>query len=310
MSGNDTPPGSGEFVSATPVVYFMPPAEESRKIDLIDYLHAVWERKIFICAVTLVFIVLGVIWALISPPVYRVDVVLTPTQSGRTSALAGRLGGLASLAGLDLNAGNEATQAVAILSSRAYAESFIADNNLLPVLFAEEWDAQAKTWKDPDPAKQPNLWNAVTFFHKNVLTVDQDAVTGLVRMSVEWTDPNLAADWARQLVDRINVQLQTRALQYGESKLQYLNTELQRTNQVEVRAAIAYVIQEQVQSIALAKGETEYAFRIIDPPRVPMEKVRPKRTLIAVLSAMVGGLFSLAIVTLLYLTKVYRSKPT
>jgi uncharacterized protein involved in exopolysaccharide biosynthesis len=297
---SDESQSSHEGSMVPPVVYLVRREDESGKIDLADFFRLLWARKLLIIGITLLFAALGVAWALLSTPVFRVDVVLAPSQS-RNSALPNRLGGLATLAGIDLNTGGENIQAVAILGSRAFSESFIADNNLLPVLYADQWDAATKTWKNMEPGEQPNLWKAVNFFLDEVITVEQDPATGLVRLSVEWTDPELAAAWAQELVNRINEQTRARALKYAESKLEYLNSELQRNTLIEVRAAITYVIQDQVQTIALAKSESEYAFRVVDPPRVPMERVRPKRALIVVLAAMAGGILSVCIVTVMYL---------
>ncbi len=145
--------------------------------------------------------------------------MLASVQSARTSSISGRLGGLASLAGITLNAGGDNTQAFAVLSSRAFAESFIVDNQLMPVFFPDDWDASAKTWKSQEPSEQPALWDGVKYFTDEVLLLEQDPVSGLVTLAVEWPDPQVAAAWAQQLVERINEQLRTRDLDQAQKKL-------------------------------------------------------------------------------------------
>ena len=287
--------------SAPLVAYLAYPQEQGRSLELGELIAECWRRKWLIVAITGAFIVAGVAWALLSTPFYRAEVVLAPVQTARAPNLAGRLGGLAGLAGLALNTGGDNTQAFAVLGSRAFAESFIVDNQLLPVLYPDEWDAAKKAWKSSDPLDQPSLWEAVKYFTEDVLFLEQDAVTGLVTMAVEWTDAQVAATWAQQLVERINEQLRTRDLEQAERKLAYLNTQLAEASLLEVRQAISGVIEEQIQTVTLAKGEPEYAFRVIDPPRVPVDKERPKRALICVLAALAGGLVSLCVVLVLYL---------
>ena len=306
MPMNDNRPQEQVPAPAAPLVaYLAYPQEQGRSLELGDLVAECWRRKWLIVAITGVWIAVGVAWALLSTPIYRVEVVLAPVQSARAPNLAGRLGGLAGLAGLTLNTGGDNTQAFAVLGSRAFAESFIVDHQLLPVLYPDEWDAAKKAWKAGDPLEQPTLWEAVKDFTDDVLFVEQDAVTGLVTMAVEWTDAEVAAAWAQQLVDRINLQLRTRDLEQAERKLAYLNTQLGEASLLEVRQAISGVIEEQIQTVTLAKGEPEYAFRVIDPPRVPMDKERPKRALIVVLAALAGGLVSLCVVLVMYLRAPY-----
>ncbi len=287
--------------SAPLVAYLAYPQEQGQSLELGELVAECWRRKWLIVAIAGLFVVAGVAWALLATPVYRVEVVLSPVQTARTPNLSGRLGGLASLAGISLTTGGDNTQAFAVLGSRAFTESFIVDNQLLPVLYPDDWDAGRKAWKASDPLEQPTLWEAVKDFTEDVLFLEQDAVTGLVTMAIEWTDPEVAAAWAQQLVDRINEQLRTRDLERAERKLAYLNEQLGEAALLEVRQAISGVIEEQIQTVTLAKGETEYAFRVIDPPRVPVDKERPKRALIVVLAGLAGGLVSLCVVLVLHL---------
>ncbi len=283
------------------VAYLAYPQEQGRSLELGELVAECWRRKWLIVAITGAFIVAGVAWALLATPIFRAEVVLAPVHTASAPNLAGRLGGLAGLAGLTLNTGGDNTQAFAVLSSRAFAESFIVDNQLMPALYPDDWDAVKKAWKSSDPLEQPSVWEAVKFFTEDVVLLEQDAVTGLVMLAIEWTDPEVAATWAQQLVERINQQLRTRDLEQAERKLEYLNAQLGEASLLEVRQAISGVIEEQIQTVTLAKGEPEYAFRVIDPPRAPMERVRPKRALICVLAALAGGLVSLCVVLALYL---------
>ena len=282
--------------SAPPVIYMVSESGARGTADLTDLFVEMWQRKWLLLAIAFAFSLAGVAWALLATPIYRVEVVLAPVQPPRGANVAGRLGGLASLAGLNLGSGGDDTQAIAILGSRAFAEAFIADNNLLPVLFPDEWDAAGKKWASDDPVDQPTLWDGVKYIQENVLSVEQDAATGLATLMVEWADAKVAAVWAQQLVDRINEQLRKRDLDQAERKLKYLSSELEGANLLEVREAIASIIEEQVQIIALARGETEYAFRVIDPPRVPNKRVRPMRALIVVLAALAGGLVGTCVI--------------
>lgn len=73
------------------------------EIDLIELAKLIWSRRLFIAKITGVFVVLGLIIALTSPEEYETSCVLIPEAINEQGKLGGSLGGLASIAGLDLN---------------------------------------------------------------------------------------------------------------------------------------------------------------------------------------------------------------
>ena len=73
----------------------------------------------------------------------------------------------------------------------------------------------------------------------------------------------------------------------------YLNDRLESASLVELRQAISRLIENEVQVMMVAEGETEYAFTVIDPPRIPLERIRPQRKLIVFLSGTLGGMIGI-----------------
>ena len=63
------------------------------------------------------------------------------------------------------------------------------------------------------------------------------------------------------------------------------------------------LIEEQTKTLMLAEVKDEYAFKVIDPPVVPEEKVGPKRALICILSILLGGMLGVAIVLIRYVSR-------
>src|SRR6185369_7489122 len=111
----------------------------------------------------------GVI-AFTSTPIYRSSVLLIPANIERGGALGnlsstlGQLGGLASLAGIDVSGRQaETEEAMAVLKSRHFTEGFIRDRNLMPVLYENKWDAEKQRWKVPQ-SEQPTAGKAYALF--------------------------------------------------------------------------------------------------------------------------------------------------
>ena len=122
-----------------------------------------------------------------------------------------------------------------------------------------------------------------------MLTVSSDKKTNLVTLAIEWKDPELAAQWANQLVARLNHYLRQRAISESQANLEYLHRELARTQVEDIRKALFELISQEQKKAMLANTRVQYAFRVLDAAEPPDEKVKPKRALIVILAAMLAG---------------------
>jgi hypothetical protein len=220
---------------------------------------------------------------------------------GALSALAGQFGGLAALAGVNIGAeGDQRDEAVALLRSRALAMQLIEERELLPVLFADEWDAAAGAWKSPDPDDVPTAWDAYRLFDEEIRYVAENPRNGLVTLAIEWKDPSQAKAWADELVARVNTETRSRATREAERSLTYLNEQLRKTELVELRQAIFTLVENQTKQMMLANVREDYAFKVIDPAIQPDsdEPVRPRRLLLLALGLAGGFLLGVLIALL------------
>jgi LPS O-antigen subunit length determinant protein (WzzB/FepE family) len=174
-----------------------------------------------------------------------------------------------------LGAGREDRDAEALLESRRLVQEFIVRNDLMPQLY-------------PDARSRPSLWRAVTNFQKYALAIRQDPRRGVTSLTVEWTDPAVAARWANGLVALANELIRTHALQEAQRNITYLTGQSEHTSDVDLRRGIFSLIENETKTLMLANGRTEYAFRIIDPAVAPEIRAAPHRTLILITGFAVG----------------------
>ncbi len=287
------PPSSSQNPSPQPVQYVLAPyAPEDEEINLLDYWRVLTRYKWMIIMITLLATAAATAVALLMTPIYRAEVLLAPVsgeeQSGM-AALAGQLGGLASIAGVNLKSGStSAEESLATLSSRAFIGKFITDEKLLPVLFEDEWDAEAQDWIKKTAEKAPTLLRAHGLFTNEALSASTNKKTGLVTVAVEWRDPELAARWANELVARLNGHEKRVAISEAERSIGYLKEQLGSTSVVEIQQAVHRLIEGEMKKIMLANVRDQYAFKIIDPAVTPEKKVKPKRGMIVILGLMGG----------------------
>jgi uncharacterized protein involved in exopolysaccharide biosynthesis len=279
-----------------------PPHVAQNGDDLWTLAANLWRYKWVIIVMTVVgAMAFGAIGAM-TTPVYRATTVLIPTFNERGSlggaigAAAGQLGGLASLVGIDVNSQDAATEeALAVLRSRRFVERFIEDHQLLPLLYPKSWDGQARAWL---PGKEPTTASGAKAFSERVVHVDQDKKTGLVTTYVDWTDRNLAAEWANEIVGQLNEEMRKRAIDHATSSLEFLNKELATTTTLETRQAINHLIESQVKQRMLSSVSPEYVFRVVDPALPPdvNDQVRPRRATLLIIGILLGFSMGFAIV--------------
>lgn len=277
------------------VLYVVPAGEgESGEVSLFDLGEVLWRAKWWVIGSAAVFAIAAIAYSLLATEWYRAEVLLIPNESHSSQSVGSQLqglGGLASLAGINVQ-GRDATEALAVLRSRKFARSFIEDKKLLPVFFSDEWNSEKGEWNAADPQERPDLRDGIKYFGDNVREVSEDSRTGLVTLSISWTDADLAAEWAMELVSRLNATMRMRALEDAERNIAYLRSQLESTNIGALRDAVARLLESELQKVMLARGEEEFAFRIVDPAQTPKLRYWPKRSLIVILATVVGGLLA------------------
>jgi uncharacterized protein involved in exopolysaccharide biosynthesis len=280
-------------------------SEHGDVLDVELIISRYWRRRWFIASASLIVAALLGLAALLMRPVYESNVVLAPVTTqqglGALSSALGQLGGLASLVGVNVGESDSRTEeAMAVLRSRKFTEAFIRELNLMPELYPDKWDAATGKWKTGD-ARVPTAERAYDLFDKRVRSVTKDKKTGLVTLTIEWTDRTQAASWANTLVQRLNGEMRDRAIAEASASIGYLQHELDNTVQVDTRQAINRLIEAKIQQRMVANVTQEYAFRVVDPAVVADadRPLRPKKLQMAVGGLLAGFFLALALIPIL-----------
>jgi uncharacterized protein involved in exopolysaccharide biosynthesis len=276
-----------------PRVYY-PPEDE---IDLREYWRLMVENKRLIGVITSACAIGALVAAFVMTPIYRAEVLLAPVTEDKTSglsALAGQFGDIASLVGINLGAGNSVDESIATLKSRELTTGFIEEFHLKPILFAGQWDPKTKTWTRHwwhfgSDDSGPTDGDAYEKFDRDIRHVSLDPKNNLVTLSIEWTDPVLAAKWANDLVKQVNNVRRQEAVGDSKKSIKFLKEQLSKTGSVEVQQSIYKLIEAQTKNEMIASTRDEYAFKVVDPAVPPEKKLKPRRML-WLLTGLIGGL--------------------
>ena len=296
------------------------------EIDLRELFAVIWQGKWLIIAITAVFAIGAVIFAIMQPNIYKSEALLAPAESeqgGGLAGLAGQFGGLASMAGINLGGGggvDKTQMAIEVMKSRQFTSQFIQKHNILPDLMAiDKWNMDDNsityntalyspsdnTWvrEVKAPFKpEPSMQEAYKQFIK-VFSVSLAKDTGMVTVSVEHLSPVIAQEWVTWLIEDINRVMKERDVDEANRSSQFLNKQISLTNVADIRSILYKLIEEQAKTIMFAEVRDEYVFKTIDPALVPEEKAGPKRALICVLGTLLGGILAVMIILIRHFVK-------
>jgi uncharacterized protein involved in exopolysaccharide biosynthesis len=301
--------------------------ESSDEIDLRELFSVIWQGKYLIIAITAIFAIGSVIFAIKQPNIYKSEALLAPADAeqggGGLAALAGQFGGLASMAGINLGGGGGADKtqlAIEVIKSRQFTSDFIQKHDLLADLMAakswdmakdtviydvELYDVTNKKWLREVNAPfmpEPSMQEAYKEFSK-VIAVNAAKDTGMVTISLEHVSPSVAQQWVAWLVEDINKVMKERDVLEAMRSTEFLNKQIALTNVADIRSMLYKLIEEQAKTIMFAEVRDEYIFKTIDPALVPEEKAKPKRALIVVLGTMLGGMLGMIFVLIKYFVR-------
>jgi uncharacterized protein involved in exopolysaccharide biosynthesis len=301
--------------------------EPLQEVSLLAALVALRRDWKFISVIVAVVTILAVAYVLLAPRYFASKMALYPAGAGEDSPL-GQLQGIASSIGLTLPASSSQINVPDVLRSRRLRKG-IAET---------EW----KTKKYPDPVNLVTYWKwdrrspevgldkAIRKLARLIRVTEE--TTGLVRVSVEMPEREMARDVAVRLLGDVQDYVQTEyrtvaslnqkfieerlietredLREAEESLKEFLETnrriedspELQLaygrlTREVEVRQEVFITLRQQNEIAKIGEIRETPVINILDAPEIPVGPSRPKRRLIVVgafcFSIVVGCFLSL-----------------
>lgn len=270
------------------------PANED-VIDLRELIRTLWAGKLTIAFCILIVAAIATSYTLLATEIFRSEASVQIRDENSTG-LSSELGGLAALAGISVGAQDHKREfALSALTSRAVIQRMIEEEELLPILYADEWDAENMRWRTTN---SPTPWKAYEEFTNNVLNVSVDRNSGIVTVAIEWEDPALSAAWVKSLIGRVNAFVNEATIREAEQNLEFLDQQAQTTSVVELEKTIFSMMEGEISRLMIARNPETAPLRIIDPAVASERPVHPRRVMIVLLGilsgALLGGLIVLA----------------
>ena len=293
------------------------------EIDLRELFHVLWDNIFYIGAITSIFSLISIIYALMLPNIYQSQAVMMPMEANQgMSGMLGQYSGMASLAGISLpsEAGSKAQEAIARIESfEFFSNSFLPHIKLENLMAVKKWNQASNTltydasafnsesgqWVrkvKPPTSTIPSSQKAYEQYQA-IMSVSEDKTTSFVTLSVEHKSPVIAQQWVKIMMDQIDQVMRDQDRQTALQSIAYLNSLAPTVNYEEISKALASLQQEQMKRLMMVEANENYIFKVLDSPIVPEMKVKPKRSLIVILGTMLGMMLSVLGVLVLHSTR-------
>ena len=295
------------------------------EIDLRELFHVLWDKRFYIGAITSIFSLISIIYALMLPNIYQSQAVMMPMEANQgMSGMLGQYSGMASLAGISLpsEAGSKAQEAIARIESfEFFSNSFLPHIKLENLMAVKKWNqasntltydasafnSESRQWLrkvKPPTSTIPSLQKAYKQYQA-IMSVNEDKKTSFVTLSVEHKSPVIAQQWVEIMMDQIDQVMRDQDRQTALQSIAYLNSLAPTVNYEEISKTLASLQQEQMKRLMMVEANENYIFKVLDSPIVPEMKVKPKRSLIVILGTILGIMLSVLGVLVLHYTRTY-----
>jgi len=282
------------------------------EITLRELISVLWGGRILIFCFTTFVAIASIIISLSITNVYTSESVLV--NRDKQDSPMSNFSGLASLAGVDLSAqGASLNKVMGIIESREFVKHLITFDNVLPSLMAaqsynantreiifddEIYNHETKSWVRDAPANRGVVPSYIEAHkeYSEMISMTKDRLTGHVSLKVEHVSPIFAKEFLSLVINEANNVQRNIDVDSSTKALLYLRDQLSRTPQVEIRDSISKLIENQLETQMMASIHDDYVLMTLEPPFIPERKSGPIRSLIVILSTLVGGLLSASIV--------------
>ena len=136
------------------------------------------------------------------------------------------------------------------------------------------------------------------------MSITKDRKTGFIKISFEHQSPVFAFNFLRLVIRELNRITKKIELDESQSSLNYLYSELSKINERDVRDSMNNIIESQLTIQMLANVRSDYMLQTIDAPYIPEVKSKPSRSIICIISTIIGFIVSILFILIRFF--IYR----
>ena len=293
------------------------------EIDLRELFHVLWDKIFYIGAITSIFSLISIIVALMLPNIFQSQAMIMPAEEDNSmQGMLGQYSGMASLAGISLpsESSSKAQEAIArIKSFEFFSNDFLPYIKLENLMAVKKWNQASNTliYDESNFMPETSQWvRKVTppkliipssqeayKRYKKIMNIQEDKKTSFITLSVEHESPFVAQQWVEIIMDQIDHVMRDQDRQTAKKSIEYLNSLAPTVNYEEIKQSLSSLKQDQMKRLMMVEVNDNYIFKVLDAPIAPEVKAKPSRSLIVILSTILGVMLSVLGVLVFHYTR-------
>ena len=151
--------------------------------------------------------------------------------------------------------------------------------------------------QNPKPKTQnddtPTVWDGLRMFN-GITKVNNNAKDNTITISIEFYDPEMAAKMVEYFLATLTDHMSSETKRVAKTNRKYLEEQLEATADPLIKQKIYNLIAQQIETSMMSEVKENFAFKVIDPPKVPDKKIKPKRSqmvMISFVTSLFAGIF-------------------
>lgn len=257
--------------------------EFSDEINLLDYLKVIQKHKKLIIFIVAIAVAVTVVTSLLRTPTYEAKAVIVPaSQQNAPSGMSG----LAAQFGIATPPSGNVTEIVNLLNSNILCEKVISKYNLLSLFFKKD--------ELKDKTDNKKIWAGLNYL-KGALKINFKQKDNIIEISMQFKDPKMAAEIVNYTISELTDYMSSEAKRVAETNKKYLELQIDKTADPFIKTKIYSLIAHQIEQSMMAEVKENFAFKVLDPPRVPDKRIKPERrkmVMISFVTSLFVGIFA------------------
>jgi hypothetical protein len=302
--------------------------ELNDEIDLRDLFFTLWGGKIYIILIIIISVFLASFHLQNAERKYSVEYNLKPVGETKNSSSFSRLGGFASLAGVQLPTSTNTDFNIfkELITAPEVSEIIFENKKIIRDIFRSEWDETLNNYSRQPKSKiqilvsdakklltgnievnymPPNPRRLSNFINKNI-QIGKDKETGFLKFTSETSKPELILSLIIEATKASDKIMRQRYVDFSTEPLAFYKDKLRTARSREHREALAELIGKEEQKLMFASRGKYFIAEPYINPTISLYPTAPKPIAILALSLVLGLFLGVAFVLMRHAIKKDR----
>jgi uncharacterized protein involved in exopolysaccharide biosynthesis len=274
--------------------------DHSSEINILDYINVLIRYKKTIFLIVAVSVIATGFISFLSPKIYQAKAVIMSSDEGANTQ--GSMRDMARRFGISTGQTSSTAEIVSLLRSNILTEKVIKKHNLLTIFFKKD-DLEKMM-------ESSKTWNGIRYL-KAIYQVDPKLKEGVIELSAEFKNPKISADIINYILTELTDYMSGEAKKTAETNRKYLESLIDKNMDPLIQNKIYSLIAQQIEMSMMAEVKQNFAFRILDPPKVPDMHIKPKilnNIMLSLFLSLTTGIFTAFFIE--YIENIKRQKTT